>query len=113
MFRSSVHQLCCSTTSLWVELIYWILALYRILVRSKKWYHHLLWHFLDMSLPITEVCTDSLGHYPKYSEKAGASCLFVKVFQKLNVRNARCLFALLQLPTVSDNFTCYAEQCQC
>src|SRR6218665_554018 len=71
MFRSSAHQLCCSTTSLWVELSYWILALYRILVRSKKWYHRLLWHFLDMFLPITEVCTDSLGHYPKYSEMKG------------------------------------------
>ena len=27
-----------------------LLALYRIPVRSKKWYHRLLWHFLDLSL---------------------------------------------------------------
>lgn len=25
-----------------------LLALYRIILRSKKWYHKLLWHFLDM-----------------------------------------------------------------
>ncbi|MPC56634.1 PiggyBac transposable element-derived protein 3 [Portunus trituberculatus] len=33
-----------------VDLLDSLLALYRINLRSKKWYHELLWHFLDMLL---------------------------------------------------------------
>lgn len=33
-----------------VDLLDSLLALYRICLRSKKWYHKLLWHFFDMML---------------------------------------------------------------
>ena len=33
-----------------VDLLDSLLALYCIPVRSKKWYHRLLWHFFDLSL---------------------------------------------------------------
>jgi len=33
-----------------VDLLDSLLALYRIPVRSKKWYHRRLWHFLHLSL---------------------------------------------------------------
>ncbi|KAK3893237.1 hypothetical protein Pcinc_002923 [Petrolisthes cinctipes] len=34
----------------WVDLLDSLLALYRISLRSKKWYHKLIWHFMDMLL---------------------------------------------------------------
>ena len=33
-----------------VDLLDSLLALYRIPVQSKKWYHRLMWHFFDLSL---------------------------------------------------------------
>ena len=46
-----VHQLSALTISLWaVQICLSLLRLYRIHIRSKKWYHELFFHFLDVTV---------------------------------------------------------------
>lgn len=51
-----------------VDLLDSLMALYRIPVRSKKWYHRLLWHFLDLCVVqswLTYRRQVEANHFPK------------------------------------------------
>lgn len=50
-----------------VDLLHPLIALYRNKIRSKKWYHRLVFHFLDMSI-VTALCTLSKTYNVKSVE---------------------------------------------